>query len=179
MALEDMKMMGLAPEPLQEMKGKLEEDVAGLSMEEDAMFMEMAPKGKFSKAALNSLVKAHNKVSEMFGLPEYPAFDADQTEFPVKFVRELAMIMAAVEDAIAAGEVGQEMAIDLASVKGDRDLASLAGRLDMLAKSKDFRKWLSSKPEEEVATKPEMEVSETEMAAPGEGEIDQLMMSRM
>lgn len=173
-----MKMMGLAPEPMDEMKKSLEEEVAGLSMEEDAMFAEMTPKGQFSKAALNSLVKAHNKVSSLFGLPEYPMFEANITEFPIKFVKELAMIMAAVEDAIAADEIGKEMSIDLASVKGDRDLAALAGRLDMLAKSKDFRKWLSSKPEEEVVEEPEMEVSEAEVASP-EMNYDELMMSRM
>lgn len=177
MAMEDLKMMGLAPEPMDEMKMGLEEETAGLSMEEDAMFMEMAPKGKFTKGALNSLVKAHNKVSELFGMEPYATFTEDITVFPANFVRELAMIMNAVQDAVGEGEIESDMIIDLSGIKTDRDLASLAGRLDMLAKSKDFRKWLSQPREEEVAEEPEMETEQT--GEPSEEEINILMMDRM
>ena len=177
MAIEDMKMMGLAPEPMDEMKMKLEEDTTGLKMEEDAMFAEMAPKGKFTKGALNSLVKVHNKVTEMFGLEPYATFTEDITEFPANFVRELAMVMNAVQDAIDAGELEPEMAIDLSVVKTDRDLASLAGRLDMLSKSKDFRKWLSSPREEEMVEEPEMETEQT--GEPSQEEVDAMFMERM
>ena len=177
MALEDILRMD---EPAMEpMKAALEEEAAGLSMEEDAMFAEMAPKGRFSKGALNSLVKAHNKVSGMFGMETYPSFTEDITIFPTQFVRELAMIMAAVEDAISMEVLEPDMMLDLTGVKTDRDVAALAGRLEMIAKSKDFKKFLKEAPEEEMASEaPEAMASE----APGEmseADMDALMMERM
>ena len=178
MAIEDMVTMGMsgASAPAEQMS--MEEELAGLAMDEDAMFSEMAPKGAFSKGALNSLVKAHNKLSTLFGMEPYPTFAEDITIFPIAFVRELAMIMAAVEEAIAMEVLESDMAIDLSMVKADRDLASLAGRLEMIAKSKDFKKFLQEAPQE---VEPEAEVApdgagEEELS---EADMDNLMMERM
>lgn len=173
MAMQEMDMMS---EGMEGLRSDLEGAVAGLSMEEDALFAEMAPKGSFTKGALNSLVKAHNKVSSLFELDTYPSFTEDIKEFPVQFVKELSMISAAVADAIAEDILDASMAIDLSTVKTDRDIASLAGRLDMIAKSKDFKKFLASPREEEV-------VMEEEVAPMPEGgeemDIEALMMERM
>ena len=169
MAVEDMAMMGMVPS---DSKMELEKEVAGVEMEEEGLFSEMAPKGQFSKGAINSLVSAHNAVTKLFGMPEYPVFESDVTEFPSKFVRELSMIAAAVSDAIAADVLTPEMEISLEGIKSDRELAPLAGRLQMISKSKDFKKFLAEpKVEEEV--KEEAPMPEEEM------DVDALMMERM
>ncbi len=171
MAVEDMAMMGMVPS---DAKMELEKEVAGVEMEEEGLFAEMAPKGQFSKGAINSLVSAHNAVTKLFGLPAYATFESDVTEFPSNFVRELSMIAAAVSDAIAADVLTPEMEISLEGIKSDRELAPLAGRLQMISKSKDFKKFLAE-PKEEEAEAPEEapEMAEEEM------DMDALMMERM
>jgi len=159
------------------MQAEAEGVVAELADAEDMEYEAMSPTGRFSRAALNSLVKAHNKVSKMFGAETYPDFDDDQSRFPTRFVREIMMIAQAVDDAIAAGEVDAEMSISLDGVSGDRDLAILTGKMDQLSKSKDFARFLKSPPEmpemEEEVTEEEVEVE------PTEEEMDQLFMGRM
>lgn len=92
-------------------------------------------KGRFSKSALNGLVKSFNKSLEVAGFPgDYPMFDGDQTTLPVDFVRGLAMM------ADAAEETGAGVSITLDGVTDDRGLALLAGKLDALAKSDAFKK---------------------------------------
>jgi len=170
MAVEDMAMMGMVPS---DAKMELEKEVAGVEMEEEGLFAEMAPKGQFSKGAINSLVSAHNAVTKLFGLPAYATFESDVTEFPSNFVRELSMIAAAVSDAIAADVLTPEMEISLEGIKSDRELAPLAGRLQMISKSKDFKKFLAEPKEEEAAPEEAPEMPEEEM------DMDALMMERM
>jgi hypothetical protein len=170
MAVEDMAMMGMVPS---DAKMELEKEVAGVEMEEEGLFAEMAPKGQFSKGAINSLVSAHNAVTKLFDLPTYPAFESDVTEFPSNFVRELSMIAAAVSDAIAADVLTPEMEISLEGIKSDRELAPLSGRLQMISKSKDFKKFLAEPKEEEAAPEEAPEMAEEEM------DVDALIMERM
>lgn len=170
MAVEDMAMMGMVPS---DAKMELEKEVAGVEMEEEGLFAEMAPKGQFSKGAINSLVSAHNAVTKLFDLPAYATFESDVTEFPSNFVRELSMIAAAVSDAIAADVLTPEMEISLEGIKSDRELAPLAGRLQMISKSKDFKKFLAEPKEEEAAPEEAPEMPEEEM------DMDALMMERM
>lgn len=172
--IEDISRMGMDIAPVKE---ALSKESAGLESVKEDLFMEMAPKGSFSKGALNSLVKAHNKVSSLFGLPTYPSFEMDQTSFPSRFVKELSMIMKAVDDAIAEDVLDDSMALTLDNIKADRDLAALAGRLDLISRQKDFKKWLESAPKvEEVEEEMPEEVMSEEMS---ESDMDALMMGRM
>jgi hypothetical protein len=169
MAVQDMAMMGMVPS---DAKMELEKEVAGVEMEEEGLFAEMAPKGQFSKGAINSLVSAHNMVTKLFDLPTYPVFESDVTEFPSNFVRELSMIAAAVSDAIDADVLTPEMEISLEGIKSDRELAPLAGRLQMISKSKDFKKFLAE-------PKVEEEIMEEAPMAEEEMDVDALMMERL
>jgi len=145
---------------------------------EEAEFEAMAPQGDFSKAALNSLVRSHNKVSKMFDMETYPDFSEGVEVFPSRFVRELMMIAQAVADAIDEGVVDEEMMIDLSDVASDRDLARLAGRLDSLSRDKDFRRFLKEGPSEKEVS--EEEVAESvPMDEMGDDEIESLMMDRV
>ena len=145
---------------------------------EDAEYEAMAPTGDFSKAALNSLVRSHNKVSKLFDMDTYPDFSEGVEVFPARFVRELMMIAQAVADAIDEGVVDEEMMIDLSDVAADRDLARLAGRLDALSRDKDFKRFLKEGPSEKEVS--EEEVSESvPMEEMGDDEIESLMMERV
>jgi len=53
---------------------------------EEAEFEAMAPQGDFSKAALNSLVRSHNKVSKMFDMETYPDFSEGVEVFPSRSI---------------------------------------------------------------------------------------------
>lgn len=159
---------------LEKEKVAIEVEIAGVEDAEEGLFSEMAPKGKFSKGAMASLVAAHNKVTSLFGMKPYPTFTSDVTEFPSLFAKELSMIASAVSDAIEADVLTPEMAISLDGIVSDRELAPLAGRLEMISKSKDFKKFLAEPKEEEEAE--EVEAPEEE---PAEGDMDALMMERM
>jgi hypothetical protein len=82
------------------------------------------------------------------------------------------MIAAAVSDAIDADVLTPEMEISLEGIKSDRELAPLAGRLQMISKSKDFKKFLAE-------PKVEEEVMEEAPMAEEEMDVDALMMERM
>ena len=148
MALADMAALNIAP--MEDMKGEVSKKIGEMEKLEEGVAMEVSPKGMFSKGALNSLVKAHNAVTAMFGIPAYPMFSKDETVFPSKFVRELLMVSKAVEDATAKEVLTPDMAISLDGITKDRDLAALTGKLSLLAKSKEFKSFLKEAPEEEM-----------------------------
>lgn len=149
--------------------------IADLGQAEQMEYDTMSPTGNFSKGALNSLVSAFNKVAPLFEIDAYPTFSKDETTFPGEFTRQITMISGAVDDAIKEEVVGPDMAISLEGVSSDKDLAMLAGKMNMLAKSKDFKKFLAEPPVEQEA--PESPAMDEE--ANDEASIDQLMMSRM
>jgi hypothetical protein len=173
MAVQDIAALNMTP--VEDMKSKVSEKIGEVQKEEESLAMDMSPKGSFSKGALNSLVKAHNAVTVMFGLPAYPMFSKDETIFPAKFTKELLMVSKAVDDAIKADVLTSDMSFVLENVKADRDLSAISGKLSMLAKSKDFKKFLQEAPEEEVMAEEEAPVKE----GMSETEMDQMFMGRM
>lgn len=178
----EIQIMGMDSnmDPSQMMaQGEAEGMVDQLRMAEEEEMQAMAPTGDFSKSALNSLVRAHNKVSSLFDMETYPDFSEGLEEFPARFVRELMMIAQAVSDAIDADILDGEMMIDLEGVSSDRDLALLAGRLESISKSKEFKRFLKEASEvddEPVEDKEEASVPAEEAS---DEDIDRLMMERM
>ena len=178
---EEMSMLDMSGADVDAMSAEADAAaaIADVGAKEDEANAAMAPVGDFSKAALNSLVKAHNKVTALFeGTETYPEFEDDQETFPGEFVRELMMISQAVDDAIAAGLLEGDMAIDLDGVAEDRDLAMLAGRLDQIAKSKDFKRLLKEQPGPEEEG-PKEEPAEEVPEGPTDEDLDALMSSRL
>lgn len=170
MAIADMAALNM--NPMEDMKSEVSKKIGEVEKEEDSVAMEMSPKGMFSKGALNSLVKAHNAVTSLFQMPAYPQFSKDETIFPAKFTKELMMISKAVEDAIKMEVLTPDMAISLDNISKDRDLAALAGKLSILAKSKEFKSFLLEAPEEEP-------MEEEAPAAPSEGGMSEMDMNKL
>jgi hypothetical protein len=98
----------------------------------------------------------------------------DTDKLPTDFTRILSMFVAAVDDAIDEGILNPEMKIDLAQVRDDAGLMSLSGKIEMLAKDREFKRFLQEDQKEEEQA-PEME---EEMAMSPEEE-DAMMMERM
>jgi len=114
--------------------------------------------GRFSKAALNGLVKSFNSALEVAGFPgDYPAFSGDQTSLPTDFVRGLAMM------ADAAEETDSGVSITLDGVADDRGLMLLAGKLDALAKSDAFKKMMAEPEGVEVEVEMKAKPSDEQM----------------
>jgi len=105
---------------------------------------------------------------------DYPNVE-DTEVLPTDFVRILAMFQAAVEDAISEDVLREEMRIDLDGVIDDTGLMTIAGKLDMLSKDREFKKFLKE-PMEEEAMEEEEEMEEEAMT---DDEMDSLMMERM
>lgn len=163
----------------EEMEDKSPETM-GAEMADDEVYMEMAPKGNFTPKGLNNLVKAANQLLPLFGQsPDYPTFSESIKSLPTDFVRVLAMFKAAVDEAIAEGVLGEELAISFDNVIDDLSLTSLAGKISQMAKNFNFKKFLKEAPPEETrATEAgeEMGMEEEEMS---DGEMDDLFMSKM
>lgn len=144
-------------------------------MADEEMMDSMSPTGQYTSKGLNALVKATNGVLPLFEqTPDYPTFSENMTKLPTDFVRILMMFQSAVEDAIANDVLPEDMAFDLSTVKDDSALISLAGKLSMLSKSKDFKKFLKEPPKDETAM---TEAAEDVGMSPEEE--DKLMMERM
>lgn len=144
---------------------------------DEAMYEEMAPKGKFSPKGLMPLVKATNMLLPMFGQSgDYPMLKEAMTELPTDFVRVLSMFVAAVDDAIASDVVDAEMKLDMSGLVDDRGLMLLAAKLDALAKNRDFKKFLKEPGE---MSQPNIDEERTPMPEMGGEDAESLMMSRM
>lgn len=165
----EIQLGGRSPE-----ESPVAEDLNELEMEDEDLYMKMAPKGNFTSRGLDPLVKTTNKLLPLFGQdPSYPKV-ADTKVLPTDFTRILSMFVAAVDDAVEAGVLEPEMKIDLGMVTDDMSLMSLSGKLDMLSKNKDFKRFL----QEEAPEEPEMEEKVAEMEMSPEEE-DAMMMERM
>jgi len=143
------------------------------------LFAEVSPKGRFSSKALNPLVKATNSLLPAFGQEaNYPEFDSGTYEvWPEDFVRIFSMFSAASRDAATEDVIKSELVIDFADATSDNDLQMLAGKVQGLAKSKDFKKWLKE-PKDEVVPEPVTEdTGDTDEM--NEDEIDDLFASRL
>jgi len=159
----DMENSELAPE------------LSEAEMADEEMVTSMAPTGQYTAKGLNALVNATNATLPLFEqTPDYPKFSENLTKLPTDFVRVLMMFQSAVDDAIAQEVLPQDMAFDLTTVKDDSALITLAGKLSMISKSKDFKKFLKEPPmEENVSTEA------AEEAGMSAEEEDKLMMERM
>jgi len=150
----------------------------GAAEAEEGMFEEMAPKGKFTPKGLNALVVTTNKMLPLFGQePTYPQLKEALGQLPTDFVRILSMFAAAVDDAIASDVLTPDMSLDFSGVKDDTGLMMLAGKMNSILKSMEFKRFLKEpKPEEEEMSYDEEKTPMPEMA---EEAADSLMMSRM
>ena len=150
------------------------EDLNKLEMEDEDMYVQMAPRGTFTSRGLDPLVRNTNKLLPLFGQdPSYPKV-ADTDVLPTDFVRILSMFVAAVDDAIQEGVLNPEMKIDLEGIIDDAGLMSLSGKIEMLSKDREFKKFLQEvKPEEETMEEP---MAEMEMSPEEE---DAMLMERM
>jgi hypothetical protein len=139
--------------------------------EQDAMMQQMqeqiTPQGKFSKNALNRLVKELNVVLEMFQ-QTYPEFEEDITIFPEEFVTSLSMVKSAADDA------GVDFEINMEEISDDRDLAMVAGQLRKLSKDKTLKKFLEAN-----TLMPEEEVVEEEVVTEEPVDMDAMFAGRM
>lgn len=146
-----------------------------LEMEDEELYKQMSPKGTFTSRGLDPLVKNVNKLLPLFGQdPSYPKI-MDTNELPTDFTRVLSMFVAAVDDAVEEGVLNPEMKISLESIRSDSDLMALSGKIEMLAKDREFKKFLQ---EEAPAEEGVMEEGEEGMAMTPEDE-DRLLMERM
>lgn len=159
---------------------ELQEKALEATRAEDEMYAAIAPKGKFSKMALNGLVRAHNKILPLFGIKEeYPLFESDITEFPVEFVKQIGMIQEAVKEASEEDVVPMELTFSIDDITEDRSLTMLTGKLDRLSKLKDFKTFLSS-PDKEKETKEEpKQESRSELPEGSDASIDSLFLNRI
>jgi len=155
----------------------IEAELRAAQAADEKALQDASPQGKFSKAALNSLVAATNKLLPAFEQePNYPTFAEDMTELPPDFTRVLSMFSAASTDAANEDRVDEELAISLDSLVDDTGLKQLAGKVNMLANDRMFKMFLQEDaPEEE---KEEEEVVE-EQAPLTEQDADALFMERI
>jgi len=151
--------------------------------EDEMMYEEMAPSGRFSRKALNNLVKATNRLLPLFEqTPDYPQFDADlDGKLPTDFVRVLAMFQGAVNAAVDADVLDSEMDFVMEDMTDDMALQSIAGKITSIAGNREFRSFLRNPPQMEE--EPEMEESGAEAAMEGEDmtpeQMDNLFAGRM
>lgn len=148
-------------------------------MADKEMMSAVAPKGNFTSRGLAPLVRATNKLLPLFGqTPDYPMVE-DTKELPEDFTRILSMFAGAIDEAISKEILEPEMKIMLESIRDDAALMAVAGKLEMLAKMKEFKKFLSEPVEEEesMGQTEGMEMGEEGGLSPEEE--DALMMGRM
>jgi hypothetical protein len=150
----------------------------GMAEEADAeMYEAMAPTGDFTSRGLDPLVRATNRMLPLFDQSgDYPEVE-DTNRLPVDFTRILSMFKAAVDDAIDQDVVREEMRIDLDGVKDDTALMTIAGKLDMLSKDKDFKKFLAEPIDEEEDE--EAMDRDAEMETMSAEDEDDFLMGRM
>jgi hypothetical protein len=170
---KEVVMIGVGSRPEGDPMG---EELGMAEEADDQMFAAMAPRGDFTSRGLGPLVRGTNALLPLFGQsPDYPEVE-DTEVLPTDFVRILAMFQQAVEEAIEEDAIRDEMRIDLDDVRDDTALMTIAGKLEMLAKDKEFKRFL----QEEVDGEEEGEMDrEPEMETMSPEEEDAMMMSRM
>ena len=157
---------------------EMEIEIQGAEQEDESMFGEMAPKGRFTAKALNNLVKATNRLLPLFDqTPDYPTFEGDVTEFPTDFVRVLAMFEGAVSGAIEEDLIDDEMDFDMGDITADENVNVLAGKLNRLVNDRSFKKYLKgmSDDKEEATEGDEPDADE----GMDDKDMDALFMERM
>jgi hypothetical protein len=167
-------MIGIGSRPESDPMGA---EVEELEESDQTMFEEMAPRGDFTSRGLDPLVRATNKLLPLFDQTgDYPMVE-DTKQLPPDFTRILAMFAGAVGDAIDQDVLNPEMAIQIDNVRDDSALMTIAGKLDMLSKDREFKRFLKEPVEEdEMAEEMREETGATPMS---EEDEDDMMMGRM
>lgn len=152
-------------------------------MSDEQNYDAMSPTGNFTPKGLSALVKATNIMLPLFGQTgDYPMLNQPLKKLPTDFTRVLTMFKAATDDAIAEEVIGSDMAIDFEMLKDDSSLMLLAGKLNQLAKNKDFKKFLKEPPANETKGSEAGEeggMPEEEMPANSSESMDSLFANRM
>lgn len=141
---------------------------------DEEMYATMSPVGKFSSRGLNILVQATNKLLPLFAQePNYPMFSTDLKTLPTDFVRILSMFSNASRDASTDERITPDLVVSIDDIKDDSGLVALAAKINLLAKSKDFKNFLK----EPAPVESKEEIVEEKKDSPED--IDALFMSRM
>lgn len=150
-------------------------DIEPLERADEELYATQAPTGNFTKAALNGLVTAVNKLLPLFSqTPDYPMFKEDVGVLPTDFVRVLSMFIGAVDAALAAEVIEPELAFVLEDIVDDTTLHQVAGKITSLAKSKAFKKFLN-----EPVPAPVAPVTPPVSSEPSPVDIDALFEERL
>tara|TARA_R100000329_G_scaffold8516_1_gene9831 strand:- start:147 stop:665 length:519 start_codon:yes stop_codon:yes gene_type:complete len=161
---------------------EMEIEIQGAEDEDEMMFEDMAPEGNYTPKALNNLVKATNRLLPLFGqTPDYPTFSEPLTKLPTDFVRVLMMFSGAIDDAVGQDLIDNEMSFELSEITDDAMLNMLAGKINNLVNSKEFKRYLKETPSGDVEEEMDMSAGESMMGgeAPDEEQMDALFMERM
>lgn len=149
---------------------KISEEITSLEDEPYGSAMQ----GKFTVSALNQLVDALNRVLPLFDTPAYATFTEVPDPLPAEFARLLTMVLTAASDS------GLLPSTDLASIKSDRDLTMLAGKIRSLEGNRDFKEFLQAEaPPPEAMPKVAGEESMPPDAEMEEMDMEALMASRV
>ena len=110
-------------------------DVAPLEQADEQLYEAQAPRGSFTKNALNGLVKATNRLLPAFEQSaDYPKFEEDIEVFPTDFTRVLSMFAAAVSAAAAEEVVEPELVFAIEDIIDDTSVHQVAGKITSLSK---------------------------------------------
>lgn len=169
---EELAMLGM-----NETEPNLEAEIGEAEQADEEQFASIAPRGDFSKKAMNNLVSAANRLLPAFEqTPDYPTFNEDVEVFPTDFVRVLSMFQGAVNAAAVNGAIDEQFDFEMEDITDDASLNFVAGKINNLAKSREFKNFLKNPPPEEEV---EEEVIEKGTAAPTNEEMDTLFAGRL
>ena len=171
--MEPNKPTGGYPVPTNLMNEASEIGAMEDQMRSDSMTAS-SPKGQFSQAAMNGLIKKVNEiVTDLFKDEAIVEVGEDQMEFPVDLTTKLSMIEKAAKDARV------DFSIDFENIKDDRDMDILAGQLDVLSQDKDFKRYLADSTIVSEMEKPMPEAEQEEPKETSDEDIDKMFQSRM
>lgn len=182
MALPREEEIGMMQEAPYGEEGGMEIEINMAEDEDEMMYKEMAPRGLFKTKQLNNLVKATNRLLPLFGqTPDYPEFNQPINEFPVDFVRILAMFKGAIDAAVEEDVILPSSSFEMEDIKDDASVQVVAGKLSMLPQNKPFQKWLKSQEMEEGEGEEEVSGAESMMEgeAPTAEQTDAIFLERM
>lgn len=172
MTQEEMDMLGVDEEGL-----SLAPEIADAEQADEEQFQAIAPQGNFTAKALNNLIGAANRLLPAFEqTADFPKITEDLTVFPIDLTRVISMFQGAVNSAVVADAIDPESDFQIEDITDDAAINLVAGKINSLAKSREFKQFLKNPPEEV-----EEEVAEevVEEVAPSDEEMDQFFAGRM
>ena len=179
--MHTMMSMGSEKEDMDSMKGAISSAAdAGAEMEDEG-FMSLIQGVNPSPKVLVGLLTALNKVLPLFGIPT-----VNEKNLTPEVVRGLSMIAQAVSDACEMEECPHDLNFSLDDMKGgDQSILVVSGKLDRIARTPGFRKFLKGKPMEKSPMNspsqqpPLGDKMAIDKTAEQSQNIDQLFASRM